>query len=683
MSSKKDKDNVKEEVVEEMTESQEITATFNDLKDADSSSNKQDQVKMLLGKNKLSKVKEKKILLLLENIFSRESLIAHVSVGETPKSKEGFCVLGPFGVTELKKLAFDGDLRKTDRLLFAGSRWKPVLEEFPEWAAHLQRKDEYSRTMELTQTDTLESGDREYVERKIEDNNNESNLELEDFGDELLRKTTDPVKAQTERQKPTRLVINKKLEIENVEEKPLRPIDRLKSRKIEETKKSSTLTWAVLGIGIVVGIYILKMKDSTGLKDPTLEPKAGIQNSNEVKSSSDWPVNLQPRSLASLYQDDSTIMKKIRPLMRAYETGVTSFSPSDEMLLRRLSDPASSSWEARKIAANQLAVHYLSRGDIQRARTILEPILQESSDDFATLVNTALIEISDSKMAQARDALRVAFRIERDMQWLTLSLLGMLEGLSDRWAEADKNFQEALVRNPNNPFITGLWLQTLLKQGKGVRFQIQKLVQEALWADPDTFLDAPIPAPIAGHFFYSEAMDGLIRGAESLGNVLSPAKLSYLRWLKGRMISFSPLSQSAAQMTKELELDEDIQSQVLLAYMLKESQQFDQASAVLTRSLPLIDDQKLTKSSWPWTLAGDVALARSRYDQAITFFQSGLNRNNNDHAAVHGLAITLRDRGQFQDAQQKLRETLSLQPHFLPAQLRMTRFEWQRMARRQ
>jgi tetratricopeptide (TPR) repeat protein len=696
MSSKKSANDVMD-VVEEQTESQEITGTLTDVREEVSSS-PEERIRSLLGSKSLKKSKERKVLLMLENTRSREGLIYSENVNQPHSGEKCVCILGPFSVSALKAKLLEGQLRKTDRVMFSGNRWKPLLEEFPDWGVHVHSNDEFSRTVEFTQTSTLTSGTVPFSEDegssptvpRIEE---ADGLELEEVEDEVIRASTPvPAAAVPEKKKaPVHPQPSKSLEIERVEE--LSPKSESRSEAKTKTRSQSekapgmgpiqlTLLLTVfLGTAL---IFFSRRDRGAKSEEVTMDVKSQASVAqNAIKKSAQWPLNLQPLSLDSLYQEDSPVMKRIRPLMRAYEAGITSFSSADEILLRRIADPASSSWVARKIASNQLAVHYLSKGDTRKAREILLPILQEAPDDFPTLVNTALIDISEGKMSQARETLRVAFRIEKDMHWLTLSLLGMLEGLSGRWADANKNFQDAVARNPNNPYILGLWLQTLLKQGKGVRFQIQKLVEDALWADPDTLVDSPIPAPLAGHLFYSEALEGLIRGGESLGNALSPAKLSFLRWLKGRVFSFSPLTQPLPQVMKELELDDDLQAQVLYAYTLKEQRRFDESAAVLTKVLPLVEDKKITNSSWPWTLAGDVALARDRYDQAITLFQSALNRNNFDYSAVHGLALTLRDRGQYADAVQKLKEALSLQPNFMPSKLRMTRFEWQAVSRAQ
>jgi tetratricopeptide (TPR) repeat protein len=156
-----------------------------------------------------------------------------------------------------------------------------------------------------------------------------------------------------------------------------------------------------------------------------------------------------------------------------------------------------------------------------------------------------------------------------------------------------------------------------------------------------------------------------------------------VRWLKGRATGFSTSTPSIAQVSVGLEAEESLQSQVLYAYALKEQSRYDESAQVLAKVLPLIENRKLTESSWPWTLAGDVEAARARFDQAILFYQGALNRNNLDYAAVYGLAMMLRDRSQYVESEQKMREALSLQPSFMPAKLRISRLEWQGLARSQ
>jgi tetratricopeptide (TPR) repeat protein len=670
----------------EQTESQEITGTLTDLSE-DLHSQSSPNLKNLLGSNVLKNAKVKKFLLMLDQAETRTDVYRAENIEAPLSASHVICVLGPYESQHLKEMALDGQLRRSDRVLHAGSRWKPLLEEFPEWGVHVQGHDEFSRTMELTQTETMTLEGKNPAEEPQEIEMSESlqkktseKLELEEDAEEWGpdTKNAKPAPQSSEKQKTVVSVPKKPLELEKV------AVDtsRAPLRRPETREGLGPLTLTLLIVGLIGGVYWLFSAGQKSQENKLLTDQvSGSVVETPIRTRIEWPASLQPVSLESLYEKDSALMRRIRPILRAYESGIGSLSQADEVMLRRMADPASSSWEMRTLAANQLAISYLSRGNVSAARETLTPIFQESNRDFATLVNMGLIDVAESRLAQAREVFRSALRNDRDMQWLSMSLLGMVEGLSDRWREANRHFEDALRKDPNNPLIRGLWLQTLMKQNKGARFQIQELVREALWSDPDSWIDSTIPAPLAGLLIKTEALEGLLKGAESLAPDISSGQLSFVRWFKGRFTTYSPLTESLSSVLRQLENENNLQSQVLYAYALKEQGRYDEASVALTKSLDQVEARKLTQSSWPWTLAGDIMFARARYDQAITFFQRALNRNNLDYAAVHGLGVTLRERGQYNDAEQKIRESLALYPFFMPARLRVTRLEWHAMVR--
>ena len=149
---------------EEQTESQEITGTLTDLGYKASDANSEAVLKKLLGSRPLKTTSSTKVLLMPEKSSSRTDLLRLENVDGTRVSDRALCVFGPYDASELKKKALDGLLRRGDRLLFASSRWKPVLEEFPEWNVHISGNDEFSRTMEMTQTNTLNVETEEGIE---------------------------------------------------------------------------------------------------------------------------------------------------------------------------------------------------------------------------------------------------------------------------------------------------------------------------------------------------------------------------------------------------------------------------------------------------------------------------------------------------------------------------------------
>lgn len=689
------KDPPKKGEIEEQTESQEITGTLTDLgfdgEDAGIDVHSGSSIKRLLGSRSLRVKTANGVLLMPEKIYSRADLLRSEKIPDTRIPENAIFILGPFSEEQLARKASEGLMRRGDRLLMSGNRWKPVLEEFPEWSVHISANDEFSRTVELTQTKT-----KTLTTEMPQDNVHEiehhqpdpSSYELEDVEEPQRGKsaqstavvpvapaaaTPAPAKRVSET-KTSEPILNPRASDAAAASAPA----KVARNGLGPIQLTLTLTAVIAGVVWYIGTH---NEPKPEVPEAVLATDVGAA---KVKSSQEWPASLKPRTLESLYSDENPMIRKVRPVLRAYEAGVTVLNQGDELLLRRYADPASANWEVRKLASNQLAVHMMVRSDLERAKSFLRPILQADAGDFDTLVNLSLVDIWEGRFASAREALRVASRINPEMRWLTLALLGVVEGNSDRWPAATSSFEDSLKAQPNNPYIQGLWLQTLMKSDKSARGQVQKLVSEALWSDPDSLIDSPLAAPLASHLVHSEALDGLLRGAESLGaSDLSAGQLAYVRWLKGRATGFSTSTPSLAQVVTGLENEESLQSQVLFAYALKEQGRFEEASQVLTKVLPLIESQGLTSSSWPWTLAGDVQLARSRYDQSILFYQGALNRNNLDYAAVYGLAMTLRDRGQYVEAEQKIREAQSLQPAFMPARLRVSRLEWQGLARSQ
>lgn len=679
------KDSSKKPEKEEQTESQEITGTLTDLGFADADANSEATLKKLLGSRPLKTQQKRAVLLMPEKVATRDTLLRADRLDLPRATDNSIGILGPYDVETLKQKVLGGLIRKADRVIFAGNRWKPILEEFPDWSVHISSNDEFSRTMELnqTQTDLTETSEDHIAD--IEGTSpikTDDSYELEEVEEPKPKAEVAPSEPGAPSKKPEPKPA-RTLELEKVEAAAIRA--EAETKVLDRTQKGLGPIQLVLGIVVVLASLVWFVGDKGDKK--TAEPEALFRSSvieTKVKSSLEWPPNLRPRSPETLFVDESPMMKRIRPVMRAYEAGITVINQTDELLLRRYADPASANWDVRKLASNQLAVHMMVRSDLERARSILSPILQADAGDFTTLINLSLLDIWEGRLPAAREALRVGSRINGDMRWLTLTLLGVVEGHSDRWTSATASFEDALKAQPNNPYIQGLWIQTLLKKNKGARFQIQKLMTDALWSDPDTLIDSPIAAPIASHLVHLEALDGLLRGAESLGSpALSSGQIAYVRWVKGRATGFSTSTPSVAQVLLGLEGEEALQSQMLYAYVLKELGRYDEAAQVLVKILPLIESRKLTESSWPWTFAGDVEAARSRFDQAILFYQSALNRNNLDYAAVYGLAMTLRDRGRYMEAEQKLREALLLQPSFVPAKLRISRLEWQGLVRGQ
>jgi tetratricopeptide (TPR) repeat protein len=258
--------------------------------------------------------------------------------------------------------------------------------------------------------------------------------------------------------------------------------------------------------------------------------------------------------------------------------------------------------------------------------------------------------------------------------------MGMVEGYSGRLDAAEPHFRRAASLTSNNLIVPGLWLQAFVRNRTTADMRIALLIRDALLFDPDRLLDSPIPAPIAGHVLAKEAMSGLSRASELTIARLSSGQKAFLRWLEGR-IGRNPLSQPLGSVLEQLALEADPVSQVLYAYALRDRGSLDQASQVLSRVLPLLDSQKgMLSSSWPWTYSGDVQFALGRFDAAVVSYQSAQTRNNADPGALLGMALIFRERGNFPQAESQLGEALRADPFFIPAVLRLSRFEWQAQA---
>jgi len=658
-----------------------VTATFTDIGYKDTDADVKKLLKKLLGSKSLKTVKDRSILLMLHDPLSRRDFLDAESLKLPDAYVGGFLVLGPFGVDDLYNKVKAGLLMKEDRLQHSGSRWKMVAESYPEWVVFLRSGDELGGRSEFTQSLTM-TEEQTRTDMAIDAPPGiDSGLELEDFmvaDFGKVEKTPAELPPVVDDEIEKDLV----LDMDDIAVKEsltprMAPARRDAARHRAQTSNKINPVPFVLGIGIIIGVgFWYSKKAGNAIQDAKSPEYTGYVAEAQIRDRLEWADKVRPLKPDSWYVDDDPLMKKIRPILRAYEAGVHALSRQDEYLLRRLASPASASWKVRKIASNQLAVYLLSRSKTQEAKAVLRPILQADSSDFITLVNNAIIDLSELNLQQARDSLKVSLRMNQSLQWVSLSLLGYLEGLDGRWEESSKYFQDALNRNQNNPFISGLWLKVLTRQNMGSNFQIQKLVDDALWADPDTLIDSPLPAPLAGGVIQSEALEGIVKGVEQLGSKVSKGKLLFARWLQGRVVSFSALTSPLSEVAQVLSLEESLQSQALYAYALQRKGQSDRASEVLSKVLPLVEKEQMN-SSWLWTFAGDVQAERSQIDQAILYYQAALNKNSYDHAAVHGLGLMLRERGQYDVAAQKIQESMNIRPHFIPGQLRISRFEWQ------
>jgi tetratricopeptide (TPR) repeat protein len=690
--------------------SEEVTGTLTDLNYNETDREREKTMRELLGARPLEAQPIKQLLLMpnIQGLGDREPLLEVLIPMTGHESLSGpvngsICLAGPVPEPSLMTWAQEGRIRAHDRVQIPFSRWKRVGEEFPEMLQLLEELEAQEASVTKTMEQELPHADMtRTTELQVEEistassGENISGLELEEVPDEAPAKGKSTGVSRPKVKAPSQAKgLKKKLDVEEVEAAaPARPTPAPAAvappRRAAPPPASRHRSFALPAIGLVaVGALAYWYLSSSHGPAPTQVTETHMAGSGETPGTEsrlrkDVPEKLRARGAESLNEGDTAIMRRIRPILRAYEAGSTLLAQDDEQMLLSLSDPASSNWEARKVASNMLAVFYMSRSEFDRAHRVLDPILQAAPQDPQILLNAALLYLAENKLSNARETAGSALRLGDAYTWLAHCILGMIEGAAGRLPEAERQFGNALSRSPNNPLIYGIWLQTIRKHSNPTRNELRRLVWEAAWTDPDFFLDSPIPAPVAGNIIRTTALEGLVAAAQASGlDQLSSGKMDFLRWMQGRATSFNPLAQPLDEVMRKLALEDDPQSQLLYAYGLKEQRRFDEAAAVLLRVLPLVETQHKISSSWPWTMAGDVQFSRFQFDQAILYYNSAINRNNLDAAAVYGLALVLRERGSFDASEQRLAEVLSINRLFVPARLRIPRFDWQARQRGQ
>ncbi|HVJ64511.1 MAG TPA: hypothetical protein VM901_04585, partial [Bdellovibrionota bacterium] len=84
------------------------------------------------------------------------------------------------------------------------------------------------------------------------------------------------------------------------------------------------------------------------------------------------------------------------------------------------------------------------------------------------------------------------------------------------------------------------------------------------------------------------------------------------------------------------------------------------------------------KRSAVWGVAAVFLVVLFFSVKALVFYQSALGRASRERAAVYGLGLLLRRRGDYLGARQKFGEATAMDSQFVLAKLRISRFEWLR-----
>lgn len=589
-------------------------------------------------------------------------------------------IVGPALVHKLEELAVSGLIEATDEILRTGDRWKAFSVVFPALRTQFSEDRE-----EVTAAHTVSQGASGGLDlESIEDDPNPPSTTLEVKPVYESDEIVEPLRGGgASLATPTRVA-------PSIEKRPSM-LTQAKARSqvsalhhwmlaVVSLLKSNVFVFSLIGgAALILLVVSLALKFGPNSQMDSDQAKVAAPDSAGSDALQEAiPDYLRAQSFEDLAKTEDPLVRRIQPILRSYERGNVLLSREQETLLVDYAQAGTSSWLARRLAANQLAVSYLATQKTQSARELLEPIFEADPSDPVTLFNLSMIALIEGNLPSARELGDAQLRLSpKGSLWVAHLLSGMIHAASpNRMADAERAFSQARQLSSNNPLILGVWIQSLMKADSQVSGRVGALLKEALWMDPDRLRDSPIRAPIAGHIIMAEALEGFRRAAERV-TTLTAGQRAYLRWLDGRM-RLNPVAQSFSQVTSLLGQERDDLSRILLAYVQKEQGQLADAEQSLVRVLPILESLAEVPSSWPWTLFGDLSFEQGKFADATLAYEKALGRNPVDVAAVFGLAMVHRQQGQWNLAALKLNETLSLDPFFIPGLLRIERPIWHR-----
>lgn len=657
--------------------------------------------------------------------------------------RDMYVVIGPYSFDEIKENLQAGFLRMSDQMLCGYDRWKTCKSYFPDLATEFSTND-ITNTQTETSTasspgagfeedvnapkDTEElnisgeaSGNRETLDLDSEESLDTGSLEMENMEVE-----DSPMESELEQNffssstAATAKVGQNKVQSAKTTayQAALPPISLGKKSSPLDTGKTPTtlvkrnstpllvLIFMLLGLGVLL-VFLLKQRNSgpaivenapplplplspLNPEDPSKLPPSDVLSKSAVNEDiPGWPAELRPIKLADIAEkDDDSNSRKVRKVALEYQINAAQvFSQQDELFLRGQASPGGTSERAQVLAANHLAVHYLAQKAPVDAMRQLKNLVEDDSKDLSTLINysVALYELSEFPEALNQVARAERFADKKNTGLFVNALHALLSASKEaspvRKEDIDRDFTSIERENVNNPIFYGLWARTLEKLKPLPKLEIQKLLQKALWADPDRVLDASYDAvPIARFWFVKEAFEGLKQAASGPDTKLKDGQKEFLDLMierRGSGIRYEKLLKASVRDSLNRERVSDPLSQLLYAFMLKEEGKMKDASEVMSS---LLGDPKendfLRDSSYANTLAGEVSMYQGRFNEAKVAFSQALNHNNFDVTALWGLAVVAREQNQFDEALSKLAQAKAVDPSFYPALLRRERFSW-------
>jgi tetratricopeptide (TPR) repeat protein len=622
-------------------------------------------IDQILGDKAPLKVDQNKFLLKLKTGRCLDKIVQKIKITTNlqPEFKGGL-VLGPFSKSQIVSLCEEKFLTKRDELLVPQGTWKVVSDVISEVSFEQLASEDFTSTNSLTGSVT-ETQTETVTATKPSIQSEEKNSSVQ-------------VKINTVRTVPNEDAIKKGEATETIV-RPAQPGQVIQQSKSSSFLNTGVYIWLSVGVLIVGALAYLNFspRQNEGSKvTQKYNPRSYSVNSNIQNQ--EWPEYLKAKNFDVLKTNRSPLLMKLDPILEAYEKGAKVVSEPDMKLLKILAGPGSSSLEARVLASNMLAALALSKRQTDEARKILDKLLEIVPTDSTTLLNRSLTFFATRDYKEAKDYASTALRLCKGQDcWVARSMLGLIAGEEKRWADVEENFKAALEASRGNMWVQGLRMRALADSSReSLKAKFSLLLTESFVLDPDVMVDAPLRAPLALQVFLSEVVRGYRNALDIASDTLTDGQKKYIEWILSRM-ELNPLSITSKEALDKLQDETATLSQLAASYLEKDAGRLDRAADIVTRTLTRLSGSPV-KSSWPWSFAGDIQRSRGLYDQAIVFYEGALSRNPRDVNAVFGLALILREKKEFKASFQKIEEALSLDPDYIPAQLRRDRFEWQK-----
>ncbi len=615
----------------------------------------------LLGPSLPSRSKHKFLLRLRDGIVSdklAEQLRVEAYAGtELIREKNSPVVLGPFFQEELQTLVSESLLSPWDLMLKAGDRWRTVKFYFPEFSKTGGAPEELTATAAVTDSGFTAEQDLAPAE----------SLELEDSGPFDKDDPITQVRALGTKPEPSTqsLPAEKRPELPRSESAGKAPrvdaaIRSDAAVKVTEPNRSWML-WPLLVV-VGVGAWLLwkpqsespRTQSQSNVSEPELTPLRAV------------PERLQSLTREQLWAEGLPQMQRLRFLNLEFQQGRLDFTPVQLRQIRSAADPASSSWELRRFGSNLLGAILIAQGQVSEAQNILKKLYEAAPSDPSTILNLAIAELSLKQNQSALELVTLGSKLcPPSGVWVCQIVQSYVE-----WQAGSRDLSTRVLQSLSKDSLSHAWalgLRLALLWGDSASSaEIQRTARDLLQYPFDTFDLSPIGLPVALPYLRAQMRRAQIAWAESDWADLTPGQRAFLK---------DPSSASDL-----LNAEKNSLSQLLVADLHFRMGRYDQATQKIQSLLPSLEAERAS-SSWPWTLAGDVALENKDWSSALLNYEKALSRQSTDARALLGQGLALRAQGEYLPAQQKLEEALILDPELLTARLRMSRAQWYTLRR--